>query len=286
MKKQERKNDFTISDLPMTYPALWRDGVKQRCGTLLLFGAISLASLLPGIGILLWEDIYSFQLSDQIEMGQITFEEARILSFWNRNIAGSLFLVAVPLFLIVSFALMRYFRLMSFEEPIFWKEDFFSSLKATWKIGLIYGLIFAILFWVSLFVAGSDISAYLRYIPVVFVFLFIAPTILYSLTLAPYYELPFFGYFIRSVLLYLKHLPISLLFLVGFSLPFALFLVGNPFIRYPILIVYVMLIYPLLMYAWTVYCLSIYDKDINKDDFPDFYRKGLAPLKGEKDGND
>lgn len=33
-----------------------------------------------------------------------------------------------------------------------------------------------------------------------------------------------------------------------------------------------------------IYCLSIYDKDINKDDFPNFYRKGTSPLRGGKNG--
>lgn len=32
MKKRERNKDFGSSDLPATYPALWRDGVKQRGG--------------------------------------------------------------------------------------------------------------------------------------------------------------------------------------------------------------------------------------------------------------
>ncbi len=273
-------------DLPCTYRALWGDGVKQRWGTLLLFGFVSFLAFLPTVGILIWEDLYSFQLSDQMDMGQITLEEARALSFWNRNIAGAFLLLSAPIFLIVSFALMRYLRLISFEEPIFWKEDFFSSLKASWKTGLIYGLSFAILFWLSLFIAGSDISPYIRYLPLFFVFLFFAPVLLYSLTLSPYYDLTFFGYFFRSVLLYLKHFPISLLFLLGFASPFSLFFVGNPFIRYPILFLFIVFVYPFLMHAWTIYCLSIYDKDINKDEFPDFYRKGMAPLKGEKNGND
>ena len=285
MKQRERSKDFDSSDLPATYPALWRDGVKQRWGTLLLFGALSFCALLPLLGIMLWEDIYAYQLTDEVRLGEISLEEATLLSFWNRNIAGSLFVVAFPVFFIVSFALMRYLRLIAFEEPLFYKEDFFSSLKATWTNGLFYGLLFAVLFWVSLFVAGSDVNPFIRYLPLLSLFVFFAPLVLYSLTLSPYYDLSFPGYLSRSLLLYLRHFPISLLFLVGFSSPFFLTLIANPFIRYPVIFVFVLFCYPLLMHGWMIYCLSIYDRDINKDDFPDFYRKGMAPMKGEENGN-
>ncbi len=286
MKKRERNKDFGTSDLPSTYPALWKDGVKQRWGTLLLFGALSFCALLPLLGIMVWEDIYAFQLTDEVRLGEVTLEEATLLSFWNRNIAGSLFVVAFPIFFIVSFALMRYLRLIAFEEPIFWKEDFLSSLKATWKNGLLYGLLFAVLSWVSLFVAGSDINPFIRYLPLLLQCVFFVPLLLYSLTLSPYYELSYPGYLSRSLLLYLRHFPVSLLFLIGFVSPFLLTLIANPFIRYPIIFLFALLLYPLLMHAWMIYCLSIYDKDINKEDFPDFYRKGMASLKGEQNEND
>lgn len=284
MKGGRTRSDFGRDNLPRTYPSLWADNVRQRWGTLLLFGALSLLALLPSFALLIWEDLYAFSLSDKVSLGELTLAQAASLSFWHRNITGSFYLLAIPIFLIVSFALMRYLRLLAFQEPLFWKDDFFSSLKATWKFGLVYGLVFAALLWVSLFVAGSDIHPFLRYLPLLLLIVFLLPLLLYSLTLTPYYDLSFFGLLSRSVLLYLRHFPFTLLFLLGFVSPFFSFFIANPLIRYPLLLLFVVFLYPLLMHAWMVYCLSIYDKDINKDDFPDFYRKGMAPSEGEKNG--
>ena len=112
----------------------------------------------------------------------------------------------------------------------------------------------------------------------------ILPVTIWFLLQSIYYNLSVFASIKYAMLLYIKTLPVTLLLLVCTIVPFWLItnLISLLLVKYIVLIVlYLFYIVPLTM-CWMLYASHIFDKYINKEHYPQIYRKGMRKIEEEE----
>ena len=118
---------------------------------------------------------------------------------------------------------------------------------------------------------------------IIFLLVFL-PIYIWFILLVNIYSAPFKTYFKNSIYFYIKTIGWSILFGVLVELPFVIDLIPfqvNPLyisIKYSAIIALIFFYYPALFTILLLYSNSKFDIAINKDLYPEYYRKGLYDL--------
>lgn len=107
----------------------------------------------------------------------------------------------------------------------------------------------------------------------------VLPVAAWTLLQNVYYKVSVFGGVRNGVLHYLRSLPVTLLLVLATALPLFAALTFVPIVvRYPLLILFALFgIVPLAM-MWLLYASHLFDRTINRETYPEIWRRGLRPL--------
>ena len=274
-KDKVKQTDFTLKDLPKTRKGQFKDLFIHRFITLLKLSLLQTVFLLPSLVIVIMFYIFIRGAKD-----------------YNAFFSVSLFsglglLITIPIAYVGYSGLFHSLKQMCFMEGGFEASSFFLGIKEEWKKGVIIGIIHAISIVGAIigiiFLIGyvSEDIAWVKGLGIaILVIQFIVVTIIlrYAISEICVYKNPLLYVLKNSFLFTLMRFPINLLFII-ISPGIIVALISIMEITSYIGIGLVIFLNAFTSLMWMLNSIYTYDKYINKENYPDFYKKGL--YKGE-----
>lgn len=282
-KVQFSSTDYQYSSLPTTRKEAFKDVYRNNFKTILLSGLMLLLFSIPLIAFLVVMDIGKLGMTPE------KFDEEKlrsVLLVWDLIVnSGSVVLLYVVT--VGLMGIMRVLKLLVWQEGIDFLYDFKVGIKENFKhvslLYLIFGLIYLGTYSIYIFLLNFIIGIWLI---LLFIMIFVSLGI-WALYVINIYQTNLGNYLKNAIFFYSKMMPLTLLFVVLIVFPF--FLVFVPInaitimIKFPIILVMLIFYYPFLIIVGYLYSLSKLDEYINKDNYPEIYRKGLyEPNKNDK----
>ena len=271
-------DDYTENDLPLTRKDVFCECYREHFRLIFNTGLLCLAFLIPVIIVSFMRDMYG--ISAVVQLEEQTAEKVAAVVYQADAVYGLFQILAQTLFAVLFAGVVQFLRQLLWNEPIFFGDDLKRGFKSN---SLRYGITVFVLsvnnYLINVFTA-SIINYILNGIFVVI----ILPVTIWFLLQSIYYNLSVFASIKNAILLYIKTLPVTLLLLVCTIVPFWLItnLISLLLVKYIVLIVlYLFYIVPLTM-CWMLYASHIFDKYINKEHYPQIYRKGMRKIEEEE----
>ena len=277
MKKEKTQVELTSKDLPHTRKEIFIDLLKTQKRQMISLSMLLFVFLLPLVVELLIFNLYIISVPlDAENYSAIVFS----LFFY-------MMLIAIPC-VMVGFiglsGLAHVCKIISWQEPILAGPEFFVGIKKNFKHALLFGLIwgislFILVIGILFMVRTKDIveQSWLNGVGIglcIVQFIVLSIVCVYSLTYGCYYSNTFRQVFRNSFVFFVaKFFKNILLFLITIGL-----IVGLMFIDFIAQIVIIMVIAFLssyMMIAWTLLSHEAFDQYINKENYPNYYKKGL-----------
>ena len=280
MKKKMKcaAEDYTENDLPLTRKDVFYDCYKEHFKRIFTTGLLCLVFLLPVIIISFMRDLYILS-----EVGQLEEQIAEKVSavVYQANAVYGLFqILAQTLFAVLFAGVAQLLRQLLWNEPIFFGDDLKRGFKSN---SLRYGIIIFIISFVN-YAVNMFTESIINYILNGIFLALILPITIWILLQGLYYKLGVLESIKNSIFLYIKTVPVTILLLVFTIIPFWLVsnLISLIFVKYIVLIVlYLFYIVPLTM-CWMLYASHVFDKYLNKEHYPEIYRKGMRKIEEEE----
>lgn len=273
MKKKPISNkDFSLSDLPSSRKEQFKTLFKYRFNFILKWGLILFAFFLP----LLVSFLYKNFTVLGINSSSIS-EEEKASAYFSITIFSSLFTLLGLIVLSIGLSgLTKILKELIYDEPIFFKDDFKNGIKENIKsflgIAIVTGLVNLITNLVSSLFSNV---AFVGYVLAGMNFAFIYPLCLVCLCLSSIYTNSFLVTIKSSLLIYIKHFPsVFISFILLYGVTFIDY-INIMIVKYVIYLVYLLFLLPIFIIVIYLNFIRIFDVDINKDQFPSYYRKGL-----------
>lgn len=271
---------FTNSDLPKNRKQQFLYLVKTRLSKLFY---VNLLVCLFAFPLLIW---HLMCLSHSFSFGEINAENFNAYLQFVTYYKSSLRLVlAIP----ASYGIaggLYVIRRMAWGEPISLLKTFFKGIKLNLLQFSIFGIIYGI--FAGIYDSASAILAFIypsdgieavvfRGGMILSVFLFIGVA-QFLVTLCSTYSVKTLSAIKNSFILVGKTLPKTMGILCLSVFPFGIMLsIGNVFIDIICIVILLIFGFSYMLTVISLYTNSIYDEFINANDYPDYYRRGLAP---------
>lgn len=273
--------DFTNANLPATRKKQFLYLIKTRTHKLFY---INLLVLLFAIPLMLW---HTFCLAYSFSFGEITVENINgYLSFilYYKSIPN-IFLMVIAFWGIAGG--LHTIRFISWGEPILLPKTFFRGIKLNIKqfsiIGLIVGICTALYdfaFTMVSYAAGdSPFVTGMSFFGLLLSVVIMLSVSVFLLTLCSTYNIKITTALKNAIILFVKNIFSTLKVLCITVLPLAIiFAVGNIYLDLIAQVILGLLGFSYCIMKISLYTNEFYDEYINIKDYPEFYRKGLAPL--------
>lgn len=266
MKKLKHTlKDVTEADLPATRRAVFRECYREQFSVVFRLGLITLGGFLPCLFVLWLRDAYLSQAAGGDFAGALRAANIRY---------GLPLTLAVALFFLVVSGVARVLRQLLWREPVFFGDDFRRGFRCD-------ALRFALVAWFTSLVRlliGSLSGSAVTYILFGVYFTLVLPAAAWTLLQNVYYRVSLFGGIRNGVLHYLRALPMTLLLVAATALPlFALLTFAPIVVRYPLLLLFALFGAVPLMMVWLLCASRLFDRTINRETYPEIYRRGLRP---------
>ncbi len=283
-RSKYRKEDFALNDLPDNRGKQFFDIFKNDWKTLFLSGLILFLFSIPFLTLEFFHWFTIINLPIQLQNQGI--DETTIYSSLQlTEVIYELGLILCNLIFAVSLAgLARVLKRLVHGEGVLFRDDFFTGIKQNVGHFLLLMFIYSFLRFVTQFT-----YIYIKNIPIVseivvgvstgILFILFVPIILFMFAQDAIYKMNIWTNFKNSYQLAIRSILVMLIF--------SLLIFGTYFIRYiPLIYVelivwgFIIIISPLYFLSLSLFTMSKFDRYINKDNYPEVYRKGLRP-----DGN-
>ena len=280
MRKKVAKVDFTSSMMPKNRAALLGDIYKNRFSLMLSMGLLTLLFAVPLIAVMCIVNFRTYEIDLQIAQNLITAENGSQQIFHTINVGNVVLIAACIIFALGLSGIVGIMRRLIFQEGVIFWADFGKSFKENSLcyafVGLVLGL-FNLLLQYCLRSTYFDDGVAMQIavgclIIVSFVACFISPMIL---TQATVYNLSLWNKIKNAFLLSMRMPHLSLMLLVINVAPYFLLLINNQYVYLVLLILLPLIIMPLQIMTNMLTCDYVLDKFINKDNYPQIYRKGM-----------
>lgn len=274
--KNELDNKSEKYGLPHNRWQVFGDRIKTHFGKFLLCGLILLIFALPLFAVRMYADMSVATLYDKYKQELLTADEYSSAVATVTLVASALNVVGFLVFAVGLSGVVRQVRQMAWSEPVeFWK-DFAVGVKQNVGRYLIVFFVLGVLnaFDSVVMQTNSDVWSYIPLCLYVFV---VFPLALHMLVQVAIYNHKFGDIFATSAFLYVKTLPISILFSVLFMSHGLLDMVSVFAVRYVCKMVFVLAL-PIAVLAWFLYVCSALDKYVNKQSYPQLVDKGVWRL--------
>jgi len=280
------KSDFGYNNLPLNRRKQFFDILKNEWRTILILALIGLAFALPYITCLVLEmslsDGTSYSMSQQ---GKTAEEINAQLTAIHRLFAG-INIISFSIFSIFLAGCSRVIKELCLGEVIMLRHDFRKGINLYWKsfllTFLINGCILFMIDYISstlLNTSSSALSNGVRGLTLGIYFAVILPVSLFNLVQFTFYDIPWIHRVknsFRFTMVKYYFVIIFLAILLGF---YFVTLIPNFLISIIITILCIILIPVLFSISFYLYSISLFDKYINKEHYPEIYRKGLRKIK-------
>lgn len=271
-KKIIQQPEFTTQDLPATRFLQFFDIFKIEWRNLTKLGLLNLIFLIPFFAV------YFLMLFFASSAGE---NPILVISLGYVGLYLTLFIVAVHLS-----GMGNVLKKMIYGEGVLFKDDYFEGIKKNYGqfaiITAIYGLIYLIIDFSCKYVFGFEgiVPIIFSAICTGFLFLLLTPIVITIVSECTMYEITFKSAIKNSLLLvvsrFWQYLIVGLI-LLAMNLVFS---ISNFLILLLVASLILLLICPLIALAILLISTSSFDVLINKDSFPELFKKGL-----KKEGN-
>lgn len=274
-KRRDPNKDYEYSSLPTTRKEAFKDVYRHNFKTIFSSGVTLLLFSIPLIAFLIIMNI------GRLGMTLDNYSEEvlpSVLLVWDLILNGGVFIL-LYVTLIGLMGVMRVLKMLVWQEGINFWHDFKVGIKENIKQMTIFyvigGLIYLATYCVYIFLLNFIIGLSLI---LLFTVIFL-PMIFWSFYTINIYQTTFINYLKNGIFFYTRSIPWTLLFVILIIWPFfAIFIPMSGyilFIKYPILILLIIFYYPFLLVVGYLYSCSKFDQYINKENYPEIYRKGL-----------
>lgn len=272
MKKRKcAAEDYTEADFPATRKDVFCDSYREHFLLILRLGLLTLLLLLPAIIIICVRDIYILNVVGSLEDATTSDIDA---VYYSANMLFGLFsVVAETLFAVLFAGVLQIVRQLLWNEPIFFGDDFKNGLKSN---ALRCGVLVFILALINYGCKMINVS-WVNTLVYSIVLVVIIPVAIWIVLFGLYYKPGVFASIQNAVIMYFKTFPVTVLLLICTVVPFWAVIAFVPLllVKYLVLIVLALFyIVPLVM-CWVLYALHVFDIFINKENYPEIYRKGM-----------
>lgn len=271
-------DDYTANDLPLTRKDVFCECYREHFRLIFNTGLLCLAFLLPVIIVLFMRDLYIVSAIGALE--EQTAEKIAAVYYQADAVYGLFQILAQTLFAVLFAGVVQLIRQLLWNEPIFFGDDLKRGFKSnSLRFGVTVFILSVVNYAINVF-TGSIVNYILNGILVAL----ILPVAIWFMLQSIYYNLGIFACIKNAILLYIRTVPMTLLLLVCTIAPFWLItnLINLILVKYIVLLVlYLLYIVPLTM-CWMLYASHIFDKYLNKEHYPQIYRKGMRVIEEEE----
>lgn len=276
-------HDFQENDLPSTRVEIFFDTIKLRFGVLFRIGLLMFLFTLPLLMGTAFKDTYLYYLYNSLSSGKIDETQYNEIYMMTYRI---FFLGEIPCFLLVALGLAGSFRVIRqlvWQEGIFFVKDFFDGIKNNAKHYLIYISIFGIFHYFARMAILLEINIpVIKYIPIIVLYVIFVPMILYNLIQSQIYTLNIGLEMKNGAILYIRTFFLVLIATLVAVLPIGFIFIPIVAVKIVAEISFILFIIPFILLGELLFFNSQFDKYINKNNYPEIYRKGLhEPKKTE-----
>ena len=282
MKTKYSEKNFDVNNLPNSRARQFFTIFRIEWKTLLLLNLLILLFFIPyfAIDILRWSVCDSYWHSIVASSADPNRDYA-IAKFYIDMVYAGVMILIYPIIAICLSGVIKVIQRCVYIEGVLFKEDFFIGIKKNWKqliaLAIVFGL-FKALFQFNISFCnlnpGLASSIFVGASHAIF-YGVVAPIIFFTGSNLVTYKMSFFTGVSNSVKMLIKKFHISLLFsLVLYGLTY-LDLIPDIIVRILVDSGVIVLFSSLFVLAWYLFSVSIFDIYINKDNYPEIYRKGL-----------
>ena len=271
MRKKVSKIDYAKASLPRYRRVQFLDCFKMNYLLIFKCGLMLLLFFVPLIGFAFFADFYYVSLmsnaTQEIEQTQLVYD-------YLLNIGLILFSFVA---LIGITGVIYVLRNFIWGEGVFFGSDFARGIKQNAGKNIAFAAIFSLFYALAFFIFSLLPDSIISLLPIaIFAFIFL-PVYFWIILLNNFYNSKWTGLLRNGLFFYVRN--------IGWSLLGALMLVGLvplilvPFefiwIKYAVLIIYVVFLLPIVLLVMVLYSTSRFDEFINKENYPDYYLRGL-----------
>ena len=259
--------------LPKTRKAMLRLCFRRHLGTILRLDLLSLLLFLPTVLVLAAKESYYAGILQNLK--DPATEAVLAIGVHTNLLFGVFEALALLLFLVLLAGAVRVVRQLFWQEMYSFGSVFSDGIRRNTGRFLLVGLLIAFPGYVLNGLAATAVARMLYWVYL----LVYLPICIWTLLQSVYYNQKLWPTIRNSAILLIRTLPETLLLTAVSVLPFYFLMNIAPLslIKYYVLLGLALLyIIPITM-IWMLYANHIFDKFINKDHFPEYYRRGMQP---------
>lgn len=278
-KIKSASRDFTANDLPANRRALFWDCYREQFSLMIKLGLICMVAFLPFLAVTILKDGALYQLSQAGEA--LTAEEAEAALQTTKLLYGAAEVVATVLLFLGLSGCCGALRQVLWQEPVFLWEDWKAGVKGNARRFCAVAFLLALPMYVTGCYLSDTVGNLLRGA--------LAVTILplggWMLAQTVYYDLRFGDSLKNAVVFYIKAWPGSVALVLAALVP--LYLLQNAIawlmVKYVAMLAVAILYVIALTMAAMAFAGGYFDAYINKEHYPQIYRKGLRAEEKERE---
>ena len=271
MKQKVSRVAYSKAMLPRTRREQFLDCYKMNFILLLKCGLTLLLFALPLILFCIFMDFYYMSILNHVTEA---VEQTKLVFFFLYNL-GVIILCSLLIFALSG--ITHILRNFIWQEGIYFREDFGKGIKQNIGKNMVFYGICALLYLLSIVVYSLFNVSLISYVPLVIFVLIIFPIFIWFIFLNNTYTSKFFPLVRNSTFFYIKSLGWSLLATVVLFSSFAVIFIPLAFVwlKYIVVTLYFIFIYPAIFLVMVLYTTHKFDEFINKENYPEYYLKGL-----------
>ena len=269
MKRKFSKSDYQRAMLPRTRKAQFLDSFKMNYAILLKCGLMLLLFFLPLITFSVFMDIYEPALK---EVAVEEKEQTMMIFHYIKN--GGLILLSLVAIIGIT-GVVHVLRNFIWGEGIFFMSDFGSGIKQNAGKNVIFGTFFGLLYGIAYFIYSLFPDAFIPVFAILVFGLVFLPIYFWILLLNNFYSSKWTALLRNGLFFFVKTIGWSILGILMLLCLVALVFVGYIWLRYLILVLFIVFLLPIIMLIMVLYSTAKFDQYINKENYLDYYLKGL-----------
>ena len=285
MRTKYSTKDFELNNLPNNRARQFFTILRIEWKTLLLINIIILLFFIPYfvLDIVRWSVCDSFWQSINASGSFNPEKEYAIAKFYIDMAYAGVMLFIYPIISIGLSGAIKVLQRCVYIEGVLFKDDFFLGIKKNWKqfliLAIFYGVFRALLqFNISFCNLNPGLfSSIFQGVSIAIFYGVVAPIIFFVASNVATYKMGIIVGVSNSLKMFIKKLHFVLIFaLIMYGLTY-LELIPNVIVRIFVTAGVMLLLSSLFILAWYLFSVSIFDEYINKENYPEIYRKGLRP---------
>ncbi len=293
MKKKNNKtvykSDYSKADLPKSRTQQFGRILRDNFALFIKLGLILLLLMFPFVFAIAMKNIAFTNISQNTSLSDV--EKANNYIYIS-IIFGAAYIPCVMVLFLGLCGIFKILRRLIWDEPLFFKEDFFLGIKESFGPFLLYGFLIGLISFLCI-LAYQVSAGYMKYVSYVLIgisFAIVIPIILVAAYISSIYKSKLSVSFVVSGKLFIRRGIFTILILLILYSTYFLILLPIPLVAFiAIVFVLVILLFPIWLLLSYINCIKNLDDYINVYHYPEQAYLGLSANinqnKTEKENN-